>query len=63
MLLIKGEHFNTESNLFDQVKISSESLVGILYGLYEENDCDSIEEFLGYIKDESILIYITKKGE
>ena len=63
MMLIKGEYFNTGSNLFDHVKIQSETLVAVLSGLYEESDCDFVEEFLDYIKDENILIYIEKEGE
>lgn len=63
MMLIKGEYFNTGSNLFDHVKIPGENLVGVLAGLYEESDCDFVEEFLEYIRDENILIYIEKKGE
>lgn len=62
MLLIKGERLNAESNIYKQIKISSEALVGTLYGLYEENDCEDFEEFLNYLKDESILVYIEKKG-
>lgn len=63
MMLIKGEYFNTGSNLFDHVKIPGDNLVGVLAGLYEESDCDSVEEFLDYLKDENILIYIEKEGE
>jgi hypothetical protein len=63
MMLIKGEYFNTGSNLFDHVKIQSETLVAVLSGLYEESDCDFVEEFLDYIKDENILVYIEKKGK
>lgn len=62
MLIIKGEYFNTGSNLFDHVKIQGDILVGVLAGLYEESDCDSVEEFLDYLKDENILIYIEKEG-
>ena len=62
MMLIKGEYFNTGSNLFDHVKIQSETLVAVLSGLYEESDCDFVEEFLDYLKDESILVYIEKEG-
>lgn len=62
MMLIKGEYFNTGSNLFDHVKIQGDILVGVLAGLYEESDCDFVEEFLDYIKDENILIYIEKEG-
>ena len=43
-------------------KIPGENLVGVLAGLYEESDCDFVEEFLEYIKDENILIYIEKEG-
>lgn len=63
MMLIKGEYLNTGSNLFDHVKIQGDILAGVLAGLYEESDCDFVEEFLDYIKDENILIYIEKKGE
>lgn len=63
MMLIKGEYFNTGSNLFDHVKIQGDILAGVLAGLYEDSDCDFVEEFLDYIKDENILIYIEKKGE
>lgn len=45
MLIIKGERLNAESNIYKQIKISSEALVGTLYGLYEENDCEDFEEF------------------
>lgn len=62
MMLIKGEYFNTGSNQFDHVKIQGDILVGVLAGLYEESDCDFVEEFLDYIKDENILIYIEKEG-
>lgn len=62
MIVIKGEYFNTGNNLFDHVKIQSETLVAVLSGLYEESDCDFVEEFLDYIKDENILIYIEKEG-
>lgn len=62
MIVIKGEHLNDKSELFDHVKITSDNLVGVLYGLYEENDCEDFEEFLNYLKDESILVYIEKKG-
>ena len=61
MMLIKGEYFNTGSNLFDHVKIQGDILAGVLAGLYEESDCDFVEEFLDYIKDENILIYIEKE--
>lgn len=62
MMLIKGEYFNVGSNLFDHVKIQGDILAGRLTELYEENNCDSVEEFLDYIKDENILIYIKKEG-
>ena len=62
-MLIKGEYFNTGANLYDHIKISSEALVATLYGLYEENDCEDLEDFLDYLADESILVYIEKKGE
>ena len=62
MMLIKGEYFNTGSNLFNHVKIQGDILAGVLAGLYEESDCDFVEEFLDYIKDENILIYIEKEG-
>lgn len=62
MMLIKGEYFNVGSNLFDHVKIQGNILAGRLAELYEENNCDSVEEFLDYIKDENILIYIEKEG-
>ena len=45
MMLIKGEYFNTGSNLFDHVKIQSETLVAVLSGLYEESDCDFVEKY------------------
>lgn len=61
-MLIKGEYFNTGSNLFDYVKIQGDILVGRLTELYEENDCDSVEELLDYIKDENIFIYMKKEG-
>ena len=61
-MLIKGEYFNVGSNLFDHVKIQGDILAGRLTELYEENNCDSVEEFLDYIKDENILIYIKKEG-
>ena len=63
MMLIKGEYFNIGTNLYDHVKIQGDILAGRLAELYEENDCDSVEEFLNCIKDENILIYIEKKGE
>ena len=62
-MLIKGEYFNIGANLYDHIKISSGYLAAILAELYEENDCDSVEEFLNCIKDENILIYIKKEGE
>lgn len=62
MMLIEGEHFNTGSNLFDHVKIPSDTLVAVLSGLYEEIGCDSVEDLFNYLKDESILIYIKKEG-
>lgn len=62
-MLIKGEYFNTGANLYDHIKIQGDILAGRLAELYEENDCDSVEEFLNCIKDENILIYIEKKGE
>ena len=62
MIVIKGEYLNTRSNLFDHVKIPGDNLVGVLAGLYEESDCDFVEEFLDYLKDENILIYIEKEG-
>lgn len=63
MILIKGEHLNIESELFDHVKITSDNLVAALSRIYSKSDCDFVEEFLDYIKDESILIYIEKEGE
>ena len=63
MILIKGEHLNIESELFDHVKITSDNLVAALSRIYSKSDCDVVEEFLDYIKDESILIYIEKEGE
>lgn len=63
MLIIKGELLNAESNIHEHIKISSEALVATLYGLYEENDCEDLEDFLDYLADESILVYIEKKGE
>lgn len=62
MMLIKGEYFNTGSNLFDHVKITSENLIAALSRLYSKSNCDFVEEFLDYIKDENILIYIEKEG-
>lgn len=61
-MLIKGEYFNTGSNLFDHVKIQGDILAGVLAGLYEESDCEDFEDFLDYLKDESILVYIEKEG-
>lgn len=63
MLLIKGERLNPESNIYKQIKISSEALAATLYGLYEENDCEDFEDFLDCLGNESILVYIEKKGE
>lgn len=63
MILIKGEHLNIESELFDHVKITSDNLVAALSRIYLKSDCDFVEEFLDYIKDESILVYIKKEGE
>lgn len=63
MMLIEGEYFNTGLNLFDHVKIPSDTLVAVLSGLYEENGCDSVEDLFGCLEDESILVYIKKKGE
>ena len=62
MMLIKGEYINVGTKLFDHVKIQGDILAGRLTELYEENNCDSVEEFLDYIKDENIFIYIEKKG-
>lgn len=62
MLIIKGERLKTESNIHKHIKISSEALAVTLYGLYEENDCDDFEDFLNYLEDESILVYIEKEG-
>lgn len=62
MIVIKGEHFDTGSNLFNHVKITSDNLVAALSRMYLKSDCDFVEEFLDYIKDESILVYIEKKG-
>lgn len=62
MIVIKGEHLNVGNELFDHVKITGNNLVGVLYGLYEENDCEDFEEFLNYLKDERILVYIEKEG-
>ena len=63
MIVIKGEHLNIESELLDHVKITSDNLVAALPRMYLKSDCDFVEEFLDYIKDESILVYIEKKGE
>lgn len=62
MLLIKGEYFNTGSNLFDHVKIPNDILIAVLSGVYDEGDCDNFEDFLNYLEDESILVYIEKEG-
>lgn len=62
MLIIKGERLKADSKVHEHIKISSETLVAVLSGLYEESDCDFVEEFLDYIKDENILIYIEKEG-
>lgn len=61
-MFIKGKYFKTGSNLFDHIKIPGETLVAVLSRLYEESDCDFVEEFLDYIKDENIWIYIEKEG-
>lgn len=58
MLIIKGERLKAESKVHEHIKISSEAL----YGLYEENDCENFEDFLDYLGDENILVYIEKKG-
>lgn len=63
MLLIKGERSNSDSNIHEHITISSEALAATLYGLYEENDCENFEDFLDCLRDESILVYIEKKGE
>lgn len=63
MIVIKGEHLNVESELFDHVKITSDNLVAALSRMYLKSDCDFVEEFLDYLEAESILIYIEKKGE
>ena len=63
MLIIKGERLNAESNIYKQIKISSEALAVTLYGLYEENDCEDFEDFLDCLGNESILVYIEKKGD
>lgn len=62
MLIIKGERLKSESNIHKHIKISSEALAATLYGLYEENDCENFEDFLDYLGDENILVYIEKKG-
>ena len=62
MIVVKGEHLNVGNELFDHVKITGDNLVAVLYGLYEENDCEDFEEFLNYLKDEHILVYIEKEG-
>ena len=62
MIVIKGEHLNVESELFDHVKITSDNLVAALSRVYLKSNCDFVEEFLDYIKDENILIYIEKEG-
>lgn len=61
-MLIKGEYFHIGVTLYDHVKIPADYLATALAELYEENDCDSVEEFLDCIKDENIFIYIKKKG-
>lgn len=63
MLIIKGERLKADSKVHERIKISSEALSATLYGLYEENDCEDFEDFLDYLGDESILVYIEKKGE
>ena len=62
MIVIKGEHLNIESELFDHVKITSDNLVAALSRIYLKSNCDFVEEFLDYIEGESILVYIEKKG-
>lgn len=62
MIVIKGEHLKVESELFDHVKITSENLIAALSRLYLKSNCDFVEEFLDYLKGESILVYIDKKG-
>ena len=62
MMLIKGEYFYVGTTLYNHVKIQGDILADRLAELYEENDCDSVEEFLNCIKDENILIYIKKEG-
>ena len=44
------------------MKITSDNLVAALSRMYLKSDCDFVEEFLDYIKDESILVYIEKTG-
>ena len=61
MLIIKGERLKTESKVHEHIKISSEALAVTLYGLYEENDFENFEDFLDYLGDENILIYIEKE--
>lgn len=63
MLIIKGERLNDENNIHEHIKISSEALAVTLYGLYDENDCEDFEDFLNCLEDESILVYIEKKGD
>lgn len=63
MIVIKGDYLNVESELFDHVKIQGDILAGVLAGLYEESDCEDFEDFLDYLGDENILVYIEKKGE
>ena len=62
MLIIRAERLNPESNNYKQIKISSDALVATLYGIYEENDCEDFEDFLHCLGNESILVYIEKKG-
>lgn len=62
MIVIKGEHLKVKSELFDHVKITSDNLVAALSRMYLKSDCDFVEEFLDYLKDENILIYIEKEG-
>lgn len=62
MIVIKGENLNVENELFDHVKITSENLIAALSRMYLKSDCDFVEEFLDYLKGESILVYIEKKG-
>lgn len=63
MLIIKGERLKAESKVHEHIKISSEALAVTLYGLYEENDCENLDDFLDCLGNESILVYIEKKGE